>query len=184
MDADAIYMSDTTAEAKELQITTEELERSIQEQEQVLASIPDTALELEEKSASPNYSQWLEQEGYSPLEEGVSIDSEWAAKAFKRTSSERSAQGEAKAEIPNLPSVARPSSVNPRGVDNTPAWMTKQPPVAQPPVAQPPVAQPPVAELPSQAQSSSSLEEGEILDRSQKGGESRVKKLSTKIILG
>ena len=60
-------MSDTTQEAAEVQITNEEIERVIQQEQAVLDSIPESGLESKKESASPNYAQWLEQEGYSPL---------------------------------------------------------------------------------------------------------------------
>ena len=67
VDADAIYMSDTTNEKAEVQVTVEQLENTIREQEEAIASIPDSALELKEQSASPEFSEWLEKEGKSPL---------------------------------------------------------------------------------------------------------------------
>ena len=73
-------------------------------------------------------------------------------------------------------SVARPSSTNnPRDVDNRPAWMTKENTLVQ--------VEPVVETIPPPA-GSTSLEDGEIKESSQKGGSNRVKKLSSKIVLG
>ena len=162
VDADAIYMSDTKVEAAELQLTTEELERSIQEQEQVLASIPDSALELEEKSASPNFSKYLEQEGYSPLS---TIPPTEQAPATAEAPAAATAQ--APAEAPAVAEAAQSSSSLEEGE-----------------IREAPATAEALATAEAQAEASSSLEEGEIREGSQNGGQGRVKKLSTKIILG
>ena len=205
VDPNAIYMSDTTQEAAEVQLTNEEIERVIQQEQAVLDSIPESGLETKKESASPNYSEWLEQEGYSPLSTIPSDEYKRQGQAEEQTQAEEQSQGQAEEQSQGqadeqtqaeLPSTANPSLVNnPRGVDNRPAWLIER--QAQQVQAQQVQAQQDqgqaqqaqaqeqvIPELPSPA--IASLEEGEIVDSSEKmvgGTVNKVTRLTNKIVL-
>ena len=241
VDPNAIYMSDTTQEQAELQVTTDELERALQKEEAVVAGIPESGLESKEESASPNYSQWLEQEGYSPLkwdtqsEIVARLNAEKAAAAASPAAAQPAAASAAAAVQPTaaeaaaveaLPTAAQPAPLEAvptaatvteaaaeskpvedktvRGVDNRPAWMTRQTAVAEAAAETKPVedktvrgvdnrpawmtrqtavVSEAVPTLPSAARPSP--EEGEIVEeQSMVGGSNKVKRLTNKIVLG
>ena len=66
VDPNAIYMSDTAQEQVQTQLTKDEIDRVIQQEEAVLAGIPESGLEAKEELTSPDFNEWLDQEGFSP----------------------------------------------------------------------------------------------------------------------